>query len=792
MFHTPQLKRGSMFRCSRYSTLALLSLALPVASLAAGRASKATAEPNAKLQMEARQNAVQQLGKLPIYFERNQGQTDPSVSYLARAGGTRLFLTRDSAVFSIRQGKGPEAVVRMRTVNAQRGGLDEGFERMPGISNYFIGQDSKKWVTDVPQFAKVKRQGVYPGVDMVFYGNQRQLEYDFLVAPGADPSRIELAFDGVDGIRTNQAGDLVLATAAGDFIQKKPKVYQQRNGRQVEVASHYRIGTGKTVRFEVASYDRRQELVIDPTIVFNALVGSSGDDFVRGVAIDSSLNIYVSGHTLAADFPVVGASISPPVSGSTKIVVFKLNSTGSALLYSTYLGGRSSDFSGPLAVDSAGNAILSGSTSSSDYPQVSPFQFKGYGGGNYDGVLTKINASGNAIVFSTFLGGPNDENINALATDVNGNIFVAGITKGSFPVSAGVFQATYGGGQGDCFVAKYTASGSQTYSTYLGGSDVDQCNGIAADSAGNAYVTGFTQSGATTTGGFPTLNADQATFQGVSDAFVTKLKADGTGLLFSTFYGGNDADTGYGITLDSAGAAYVAGSTYSKSKFKTSTGAFQSAPGSQDIHISSAFVAKFSSMGVLTYSTFLSGANYSTTSSTPQGDVGYAIAVDASLNSYITGFTSASDFKLANPIVGSNPNPGNQSAGFLTEMNTTLSGLIYSTYLGGAGATDSAQYAYGLVLDSSANAYVVGLTDSFYYKNTAGALNAGYTGSDIWVAKISASTGTCAVSLGSTNLFAYGLATPTATFSSKYLPPLVAVGLPTRMFPGSRSSALIP
>ena len=758
MSRSPQKQRGNMFRTRSSALLIMTALALPLALLAAGRSTTKSAPSSAT---DQQQKTKEVLSGLPVVFEPNRGQTDPSVSYLSHVGNTRLFLTRDSTVFVLQpsqktsSGKLPAAsVVRMRTVNSRRGSLDEGVEQLPGHSNYLIGRDSSKWVTDVPQFAKVKRQSVYPGIDMVFYGNHRQLEYDFMVGPGADPSRIELAFDGVDKIRTTPAGDLVLTTLAGDFIQRKPKVYQRINGHQVEVAAHYRVSAGNTVQFAVARYDRRQPLVIDPTIVFNAIIGSGSNDIARnaGIAVDVNQSIFVSGESLGADFPLANG-YSTTFQGSQKIFVFKLNSTATTLIYSTYIGGEMNDYNIGVRVDSSGNAIVAGSSYSSQYPVVAAAQ--GTNAGNLDGVISKLNFSGNALLFSTFLGGPNADQIQGLAMDSVGSTYVTGLAAASFPVTSGASQAGFGGGTDDCILAKYNSSGALQYATYLGGSDVDACFAVAADSTGNAYVTGGTQSVSfpVTAGAFQTTNASLNPNTGLAptpDAFFAKFNPSGT-RVYSTFLGGNSGDVGTAIALDSLGSAYIGGYTYSKN-LPTTAGAFQALPVTFDTNIYVGFVSKFSPSGALSYSTYLSGSS---------GDTVLGIAADSSGVVYVVGQTFSANFPVLAPLIGTKPGLAADSAGFASVLNNSGSGLVSSTFLGGNGLSaspDDKQSAKAVAVDSSGNFYVVGQTDSSYYKNaTPGALNAGYGGADIFVTKISPTPSAgCTISTGPSSLFAYG------------------------------------
>ena len=701
--------------------LALLTAALsiPVMLTGAGRSTTKTAPPAinpAKAVADAKLQAASHLAGLPIYFEPNRGQTDPSVSYLANLGGTRLFLTRDTAVFSIQKPRAvrnsrsadtplpgllrfatepsqPPTVVRMRTVNSLRG-TDEAIEKLPGISNYLIGRDSAKWVTNVPQFGKVKRRGVYPGIDMVFYGNQRQLEYDFVLAPGADPNRIELAYDGVDSIHTNPAGDLVLATSAGDFIQKKPKVYQNFNGKRTEVGANYRIGAGRSIRFEVARYDRAQPLIIDPVIVFNAIAGSSGDDQMFGMAIDSSLNIYVTGTVVVPDFPLVNAFQST-FSGS-KIYVFKLNSTGTALLYSTYLGGERVEGGLAIAVDSSGNAIVAGSTTSTSYPVVAAAQ-GAYGGGinSGDGVVSKLNASGSSLLYSTYLGGSGDDQPEAIAVDSSGSAYVVGLSTGNFPFSAsGVFQNGFAGGGSDCTVTKYSSAGVIAYSSYLGGSDLDLCNSVAVDSSGRAYVTGLTLSS-----DFPrSPGAAQQTYGGKGDGFVTRIAANGGTLDYSTLIGGEGYDFGRAIAVDSQGAAYVAGPTQS-AQMPISAGVFQ--PKNQGLQ--NGFVAKVSpSGGSFVYVTYLGGR---------KSDSADGIAVDSSGNAYVVGGALSDDFPIGNAVLAAKPGVGG------VIMKSTNATVSFSS----SDAKIPSFLANGILINSASGLLITPANGTVYKSDDSGA-----------------------------------------------------------------------
>ena len=446
-------------------------------------------------------------------------------------------------------------VLRMKLRNANPAAKVTGEDELAGTSNYFIGNDPAKWRTKVPTYAKVKYEGIYPGIDLVYYGNQRQLEYDFIVAPGADPHRIAFDVRGAKRIRRDARGDLVLTMKMGeDEIRwHKPLVYQERNGTRQEIAAHYAITDTNRVGFELAKYDAGRPLYIDP-LIFSTYLGGSGSDGGSGIAVDSAGNAYVIGSTSSTDFPTKNPLQSANAGGNNAFVT-KIN-PGSALVYptlvySTYLGGSGNDFGFGIAVDSGGNAYVTGGTSSTDFP-TTPGAFQTVCGGCENAFVAKINPTGSALVYSTYLGGSGGDSGRGIAVDSADNAYVAGFTSTDFPTK-NPLQATYGGNI-DAFVAKINPTGSAlVYSTYLGGSGGDYGYGIAVDGAGNAYVTGLTSST-----DFPTKNPLQATYGGgYSDAFVAKVNPTGSALVYSTYLGGPAEDYGAGIAADSAGNAYV-------------------------------------------------------------------------------------------------------------------------------------------------------------------------------------------------------------------------------------------
>ena len=519
-------------------------------------------------------------GNLPLSFEANHGQSDSKVKFLSRGSGYSVFLTSNEAVLVLSQSEADEsrkasrvagtavgarqrkgAVLRMTLVNAKPRSQPAGHDELPGKSNYFIGNDPAKWRTNIPTYAKVKYVGVYPGVDLVYYGNQGQLEYDFVVAPGADPGLVTLAFAGARDVHIDARGDLVLGVEGGEVRQHKPVVYQEVAGVKQEVAGRYVMKGTRQVGFRVAAYDPSQPLIIDPVLVYSTFLGGGSADLGEDIAVDGAGSAYVTGSTVSADFPTTAGAAETTLAGSSDAFVTKLDATGSRLVYSTYLGGNVFENGNGIAVDGAGSAYVTGFTTSADFPTTAGAAQTTYGGGDIDAFVTKLDATGSGLVYSTYLGGSDNDGGNEIAVDAAGSAYVTGETGQTidFPTTAGAFQ-TAPAGSTDGFVTKLDVTGSGlVYSTYLGGGNTDFLFDIAVDAAGSAYVTGGTTGAAfpTTAGAFQTNYAG-----GTFDAFVTKLNATGSGLVFSTFLGGGGelgSDIAFGIAVDGAGSAYVTG-----------------------------------------------------------------------------------------------------------------------------------------------------------------------------------------------------------------------------------------
>ena len=633
--------------------------------------------------------------QLPLSFEANRGQAGEMANYLARGPGYTLLLEATKASFQLKNAKNA-ALLQMRVLGGDPNAPADELTELEGKVNYFLGNDPARWRQDVPTYGKVRYREVYRGIDLVYYGNQRQLEYDFNVRPGEDPDAIKLRFEGADKVTVDAAnGDLLVALAQTVLRQPKPIVYQEVGGERRPVEGGYRVNANGEVGFEIGEYDAARPLVIDPTLVYSTYLGGGFGDGGQAIAVDSAGNVYVAGTTLSTNFPTVNP-LQSKNAGSQEGFVTKINAAGTALVYSTYLGGTDADDVAGIAVDSAGNAYVTGFTQSANFPTANAIQAT-YGG-SQDAFVTKINAAGSALVYSTYLGGSNAEAGAGIAVDAAGNVYATGNTSSNNFPTANALQATLGGGA-DAYVTKINAAGSAfVYSTYLGGSTgSDSGSSIKVDAGGNVYLTGST--GSTN---FPTVNPIQGTNAGPAsfpqDAFVTKINAAGTALVYSTYLGGLGFDGGSSIAIDPSGNAYVTGSTKS-TNFPTAN-AIQPAKASTNSSTANrdAFVTKINAAGsAFVYSTYLGGTTDQT---------GYAIAADASGNAYVAGETSsANGFPLVNALRCTIKGP--QDA-FVTKLDASGSAFLYSTYLGGSGYDG----AVAIALDSSHNAYITGTTAS--------------------------------------------------------------------------------
>ena len=644
--------------------------------------------------------------------------------YLARDRFGVFLLGANELVY----GRGRDSV-RLVFNGANRAPQISGLDLQPGRVNYLLGRDASRWIRGIRSYARVKVEKLYPGIDAVYYGSDGSLETDFIVQPGTDPAALRLRIEGHGRPSITSAGDLKVRTSGGLFRMRRPNVYQQTGETRRQVACRYVLGDRNEIAFAVSPYDRSQPLVIDPVLSYSSYLGGGNSTAVR-VAVDSQGNAYLAGATTSPTYPVTPGA-APAVGAFNDVLVTKFNSQGS-IVYSTHVGGSQDDIGLGIAVDSNGQAYVTGSTSSPDFPTHAAVQPVYHGAG--DGFVFALNAAGSGFVYSTYLGGGAVDAGTAIAVDAAGNAYVAGATSSTNFPTLNALQNTLKGGRGgsaqsffrlgDVFVTKLSPAGAIVYSTYYGGSDDEAPLAIAIDSSGSAYVAGFT-----TSTDFPLKNPLQPKYGGAGsnsqiatgDAFVFKLTPDGSQAVYSTYLGGSADDIACGIAVDSSGNAYVAGSTFS-SNFPL-VNAMQTSYGGQGstnyFRMSSGdgFVAKINPSGsALIFSTYLGGKD---------DDRAFAVAVDGAGNVHVAGNTASANFPvtsdaaqktlggvgvvdLANMLPGGYfKAPVGFGDAFYARFSPTGS-LTYSTYLGGS----DDDVASGLAFDSSGNVYLSGNTAS--------------------------------------------------------------------------------
>ena len=708
-------------------------------------------------------------GRVPLTFEMNEGQTDGRVRFLSHGAGYSLLFDNSEALLALSPQNRPgprlpapatvpstrssesiseKDVVRMEFLEAGTRVQVTGEDLQPGKANYFLGNDSAKWRTGVPTFGKVRYSGVYPGVDLIFYGNQQQLEFDFAVSAGADARPIRLRFDGAKGLKLDRQGNLTITAKNGQIGFRGPTIYQMAGTTKVPVRGSFRLLSRNSVGFRIGAYDHTKPLVIDPILTYSTYFGT-GD--INGIATDLAGNAYITGGSIFPNITTTAGSYQPigVTKESFSAYVSKFNSDGTALIYSTYIGGHGGDVATVIAVDSDGNAYIGGQTSSYDYPTTQgAFQLQNNTAvSNITGFVTKLNSTGTALVYSSYLGGSTEKNpsdqeedlIQAIAVDANGSAYVTGGTTSSdFPITPGAFQTVNNGGPLDyftSFVTKINGTGTALeYSTYLGGSSIAKTLSIAVDSTGNAFVGGTTDEHdfPTTPGAFQLVDKTDST-----TGFLTKLNPTGTGLVYSTYLGGNDFDTIIAVTVDSLDNAYVTGTTGSFD-FPVTSGAFQSEL--KEI-FGNAFITKFNTSGSgLEYSTFIGGAD---SPGELDGDQALGIAVDGSGNVTIAGMTGNLDYPTTpGALLNTNVSVvnGGEVGSFLTRINSTGTALIYSTFLSGSGANGLGELCdcvRGFAQDGAGNDYLTGTTYSNDFPTTTAATQ--FNSGTIFVTKFNGS-----------------------------------------------------
>jgi hypothetical protein len=773
---------GTGLLCSRILPAALLLVVAGATAMSLGSHPKGIgADPvlrfaavGAKPAQTKSSPALTSYGHLPLMFEPNLGQTDPQVRFIARGSGYGLFLTDQDAVLSLQRSRrvGNEktvtgSVVRMKLASANSNAQVAGAEALRGTSNYLIGNDATKWQRDIPQYARVRYSNVYPGVDLVYYGNQGQLEYDFQVAPGADPKNIQLSFEGSRSLKLD-AGDLIVETGDGDLRLEAPRVYQSEGATHKPVNGRFVLLAQDRIGFEIGDYDRSQSLVIDPVLTYSTYLGGTGTEMLPSIAVDSGASIYVTGATTSTDFPVTNSTTFK--SGATSnVFIAKFDPSGSTLVFATYLGGTGADVSVGIAVDAATNVYVAGTTTSTDFPtSTSAFQTTPLAPGNPHTFVTELDPTGATLKYSSYFSGTKTDTAKGMTLDNKGFVYVIGITDSTdFPLAptAGTFQSTLQGTNA-FFISKIaptsTGTNSLVFSTYFGGGfpNTGTVTGgaIAVDNnanGSNVYFTGgttFLYTGQNAQTDFPIKNAFQPCLGNPTvtsscptsgatvanpDAFVAKLNpgtTTGAQLLYCTYLGGGNTDFGLGIGLDASGNAYITGSTNSSDHPAVNGGItpYQANLAAPSTGSTDAFVAKINNPAqgtgttsvLLTYFSYLGGSG---------NDVGNAIAVDGVQGARVVGTTASSDLTALNPIPQGASFKGVTDAfvARLDTLGTTASTSQFVTFLGGSGADTGTSIA----IDTDSNTYVTGETTSSDFP-TVNPFQGTPKGQDVFVSKL--------------------------------------------------------
>ena len=779
-------------------TIKLLTVSLVLVAAAGALMLSHTPAPVTR----ARALSDQDFSRLPLYFIENRGQLDRRVDFYLRGRDRTVHFTGQGLTFRLPSDSARRWALKLDFVGANPAARPRGQDPTAAVVSYFKGAPGE-WQTGLRTYASIIYADLWPGVDLIYSGTVNRLKYTFVVKPGADPARIKLAYRGATGFGVNEAGELEVRTPAGDLSDERPVSYQEVAGRRVSVATDYQLGAGvegtQVYGFRVGAYDRSRELVIDPAIlVYCGYLGGGGSDQGRGVAVDGEGNIYVAGFTdsTEADFPVTAGPDLTYNGANFDAFVAKLKGDGTALLYCGYIGGSSNDGADGVAVDGAGNAYVTGGTSSTQ----ASFPVKGgpdltYNGGTVDGFVAMVNRDGTALVYCGYVGGGGIDLGHGIAADGAGNAYITGETtssQASFPVAGGP-DLTYNGGTvvGDAFVAKVNAGGATlAYCGYIGGSGEDRGSGITIDGQGSAYVGGVTGSAEAS---FPVAGGPDLTYNGgTGDAFVAKVNAAGSALLYCGYIGGAGTDDGIGIAADGDGNAYVSGTTSSaEASFPVKVGPDLTYNG----EISDAFVAKVNAAGsALLYCGYIGGSGF---------DRGTGVAVDSLGQAYLTGETNSSEasFPVSNGPDLTHNSPGLIDA-FVAKIKGDGTGLVSCGYLGG-GRGDT---GLAIAVDRASGAYVTGATFSTEASfPVSGGPDLTYNGGnlDAFIAKVSESANNAssisAASFRGPELAnesiaaAFGVALATATESAGSIPlPTALAGTTIKLKDGAGVERLAP
>jgi hypothetical protein len=675
------------------------------------------------------QQATDAYSKLPVAFVENRGQADPAVRYYAQGDRYAFYLTQTAIVLSLAKrgaaaagAQANDAVsLALRFVGADPKVEPQGATRAAGVVNDLRGSNPARWHTQIPQFLDVVYPDLWPKIDLRLREQSGVLKYEFHVRPGASTSDIALAYGGARGLGLAADGGLQISTPQGMLADSAPVSYQTIDGVRTPVDSRYVLDSRAPDKagfsFAVGRYRTDHELVIDPGVQYTTFLGGNAAETGEGIAVDSAGNAFVAGTTQSPDFPTTAGAFKRTGSAqnSSDVFVSKLNAAGTALIYSTFVGGSDLETGHALAVDSAGNAYVTGTTKSSNFPTTGgafdrslniPPNCPRCATDNTDGFAFKLNAAGSALTYSTYLGGTDIDSPRDIAVDGSGSAYVTGETLSTdFPTTTGAFSRTLHGDY-DMFVTKLNPTGSAlTYSTFLGGALVDNGQRISVDSGGNAYALGFSSSA-----DFPTTaGAFDRTANGGFDVTLTKLNPAGSALVYSTYIGGSDFDSGGGLAIDSTGSAFVAGSTPS-ANWPTTPGAYDTTFNNGD-----AYVTKLNPAGsALAFSTFVGGS---------AGDSFSGIVVDPAGNSWLSGTTGSTDY----PVTAGAPDTtfnGGVTDATITELNAAGSSLLFGSFLGGS----QSESGYDIARDSTGNIYLTGLTYSQDFPATVGAFDRVFNG----------------------------------------------------------------
>ena len=675
--------------------------------------------------------AFQILSKTKSYFFiENKGQWPSEVRYLARIGGMNAWITNSGVVYDyykIIRDYQPEQTIDLppnekdeferkhtrikgqvinmvlESANIEAKSLPSG--KHEGYFNYFIGNDTSKWESFVSLYSEVFLQDIYPGIDIHYYFENGLIRYDYIAKPGADIAQINFKINGSGNYGINENGELTLKTNLGKITHGKLFAYQNDGNKKTKIGCSFIKTRNGLISVFAENYNPALALVIDP-LIYSTFIGGSESDAGYAIANDGSGNAIVAGTTSSVNYPATTGAYDISQNTNYDGFVTKLNSSGSSLIYSTFIGGNSEDRFNSMVVDGYGNTFMTGYTSSTNYPTSTGAFETSYNGGLDDAFVTSLNATGSDLLYSTFIGGDNSDEGNSIAIDANGNTFITGYTQSTnYPTTSGAYDVSHSKGM-DVFVTKLNSLGSsQIYSTFIGDSNDERGTSISIDSSGNAFITGYTGSKnyPTTPGAYDTI------YKGKGDAFVTKLNYSGTALIYSTFIGGTDIDYSFAIAIDGIGNAFITGKTTS-SDYPTTTGAFDMSHNMYD----DINVTKLNSTGTaLIYSTYIGGTGL---------DAGYSIALDSNGYAYITGFTSSNNYPTTKDAYDLKFN-GSEDV-ILTILNPAGSALAYSTFIGGT----SGNAGISIAVDNSGDVFVTGNTISNNYPTTTGAFDVSYNG----------------------------------------------------------------